>query len=104
MTDHWYYTKDGHSVGPVSRAQLIAELRRSPYWHQERVWKPEYADWQEAGSVDELSSELVRAHLQQLAQHHRSSARGAFVSATVLVYAGSAILGIVSAIIYRWLF
>jgi hypothetical protein len=104
MSDHWYYTRDGQSVGPVSRAQLIAELLRSPYWHQERVWKPEYSDWQEAGSVDELSSELIRVQLQQLAQPGRPGARGASVSRTVLVYAGLAVFGIVSAIIYRFLF
>jgi hypothetical protein len=104
MTDHWYYTRDGHSVGPVSRAQLIAELLHSPYWHQERVWKPEYSDWQEAGSVDDLSSELAQIHLEQLAQHQHRGVRGASMSFTVPVYAGLAVLGIVSAIIYHFLF
>src|ERR1044071_9970029 len=104
MTDNWYHIKDGQPVGPVSRAQLIAELLHSPYWHQERVWKPEFADWQEAGFVDELSSELAQVHLEQLARSHQRDARGASKFPTVLLYAGLAVLGIASAIVYRLLF
>jgi hypothetical protein len=102
MTDHWYYIKDGQSVGPVPRRELIAALIRSPFWHQEQVWKPEYTGWREAGSVEELSTELTQVHLQQLAQHHRGGAPKPSLRTKVLVYAGLALLGIVSAVVY-WL-
>jgi len=76
MTDSWYYIRDGHSIGPLSRAQLIAELLHSTNWRQEQVWSPEYSDWREAGSVDELSSELAQSDLRHAAQyHHRGSRR-----------------------------
>jgi hypothetical protein len=112
MTDGWYYIRDGHSVGPVSRAQLVTELLRSPSWHQEHVWKPGYPAWQEAGSIHELFAELARsdsAHLardlaQDLAQDHRRKPREASRLVKVLVYSRLAMLGILSAVIYHALF
>ena len=104
MSDSWYYTRDGQHVGPVSRAQLVAALLQSPYWHQEYVWKTNSPAWQQAGSVDELSSELAKSHLEALGQRDRHSPRKTSVLVTVLVYAGLAMLGIVSAIAYHLLF
>jgi hypothetical protein len=104
MTDGWYYIRDGQSVGPVSRAQLVAELLRSPSWHQEHVWKPGYPAWQEAGSVDELSSEFAQSVSAYLAQDHRRKPREASRLVKVLVYSGLAMLGIISAVIYHTLF
>jgi hypothetical protein len=120
MTDGWYYIRDGQPVGPVSRAQLVAELRRSPSWHHEHVWKPEYPAWQEAGAVHELFSELVKPasadpaqdHAQHLArglahdlaQNDRRKPRQASRLVTVVVYSGLAVLGILSAITYHLLF
>jgi GYF domain 2 len=104
MTDTWYYDREGHSVGPVSREQLITELLRSPYWQQEYVWKPGYSDWVEAGSVNELSSELAQSELEHHVQYESSRPRPASGLAAVLVYAGLAILGVVSAITYYWWF
>ena len=105
MTDTWYYVRDGQSVGPVSREQLIAALVRTPNCHQEFVWKSEYAAWLEAGAVNELSSEIAQSHLvQHPAQHESHGHREASVRATVIVYLGLTSLGIVGAIIYHWLF
>jgi hypothetical protein len=103
MTDQWHYIRDGQPVGPVSRAQLVAELVRSPYWHQERVWNPDYTEWREAGSVDELAAELTQVHLQKLTQQDGRSAHRPSAWVTILAYAGLALLGIVSAVIYHFL-
>ena len=106
MTDSWYYTRDGQQIGPVTRPQLVAALLQSPFWHQEYVWKTGDPAWRQAGAVDELSSELAQSHLEQLSQLER---RGppppkASMKATLLAYAGLALLGIVSAIVYFFLF
>ena len=101
MTDSWYYMRGDKPVGPVTRAQLVAALLQSPYWHQEYVWKPEYPAWQQAGSIDELSSELAQSQLEHLTQGDRRRARKASVLVTALVYAGLAILGILGAVIYH---
>jgi hypothetical protein len=71
MTDNWYYVRDGQQVGPVSRGQLITELLRSPFWQGVAVWKSGQSSWIEAGSVDELSSEMVQSQLIRLAQAHQ---------------------------------
>jgi hypothetical protein len=104
MTDNWFYVRDGRGVGPVSRAQLIQELLKSPFWQQERVWKEGYAAWLEAGSVDELSLEVAQSQLEHLAKHAHDSPRKRSVWATMLVYAGLAAFGILSAIAYYFLF
>jgi hypothetical protein len=111
MTDSWYYVRDGQQVGPVSRGQLIAELRRSPFWHREPVWKPGYSTWLEAGSIDELVSELLRParDVPPPSQHRGGQASGQApghmpVRVVALIYAGLAMLGVVGALIYRWLF
>jgi hypothetical protein len=103
MTDSWYYMRGDQPVGPLSQAQLMAALLQSPYWHQEYVWKPGYDAWQKAGSVDELSSALAQAHLEQLEHlaQHRPRSRKASVLVTALLYAGLAIVGILGAIIYH---
>ena len=83
MTDTWYYVRDGQPVGPVSREQLIAALIRSPNWQQEFVWKPEYAEWLEAGAVNELSSEIVQSRLLQYPEQYEiHGLRGASARAT----------------------
>jgi hypothetical protein len=123
MTDSWYYVRDGQQVGPVSRGQLIAELRRSPLWHREPVWQPGYSNWLEAGSIDELLSEMLRParDVPPPSQHRGGQAPGQVlgqvsgqvsgqaprhmpVRVVALIYAGLAMLGVVGALIYRWLF
>ena len=104
MTDSWFYVRDGRAVGPVSRAQLVQELRRSPFWQQERVWKEGYAAWLEAGSVDELSFEVAQSHLEQLAKHKHGRPRESSVLRTMLVYAGLGVFGVLSAVAYYFLF
>ena len=100
MSDSWHYTRDGQQIGPVSRAQLVAALLQSPYWHQEYVWKTGSPAWVQAGSLDELSSELAKSHLDALAHLDRRGPRKASVLVTVLVYAGLALLGSLSAVVY----
>jgi hypothetical protein len=70
MTDTWYYVRDGQ------REQLIAALIRSPNWQQEFVWKPEYAAWLEAGTVNELSFEIAQSDRVQHPVQYES--HGAF--------------------------
>ena len=94
----------GSRSRPLSRAQLTRELLKSPFWQQERVWKEGYAAWLEAGSVDELSLEVAQSQLEHLAKHTPHSPRKGSTLATMLVYAGLAVLGIVSAIAYHFLF
>lgn len=104
MADGWYYMRGDQPVGPVSHAQLTAELLQSPYWHKEYVWKPGYSAWQQAGSVDELSSAMAQAQLEQLEQLEQRpprSSRKASVLIMSLVYAALAILGILGGIIYH---
>jgi len=111
MTDSWYYVREGQQIGPMSRGQLITELLRSPFWQGVAVWKSGQSTWLEAGSVDELSSEVVQLQLTRLAQAHYehvvppdAQPGKTSVWATVLIYAGLAVLGVVAALIYRWLF
>ncbi|MBX9844048.1 MAG: DUF4339 domain-containing protein [Xanthobacteraceae bacterium] len=104
MTDSWYYTRDGQQLGPVSRAQLVAALRQSPYWHQEYVWKTGTPAWEQAGSIEELSAEMAQSHLEALARLDHSSPAKASVLVTILTYAGLALLGMLSAVAYYLLF
>jgi hypothetical protein len=105
MSDSWFYVRDGQPVGPLSRAQLLQELRASPFWQQERVWKEGYGAWLEAGSVDELSFEVAQSQLEHLAKHKHGSAReSSSVLRTMLVYAGLAVFGVLSAVVYHFLF
>lgn len=103
MTDSWYYTRDGQQVGPVSRAELVAVLLQSPFWHQEYVWKAGDPDWRQAGAVEELSSELAKSHLEALARLDHRGPRKASMRTMVLVYAGLAMLGVLSAMAYFFL-
>ncbi len=104
MTDSWYYTRDGQQLGPVSRAQLVAALRQSPYWHQEYVWKTGTPAWEQAGSIEELSAEMAQSHLEALARLDHSSPAKASVLVTILTYVGLALLGMLSAVAYYLLF
>jgi hypothetical protein len=104
MTDTWYYVRDGQQVGPVSRRQLITELLRSPFWQHEPVWRPGDPTWLEAGSIGELSTELTLLHLGREVLPNQPRSRATPVWVKVLIYAGLAVLGIVLALIYRWLF
>ena len=104
MTDGWYYLHDGRPVGPVSRAQLVAELLRSPNRQQEPVWKPGYSTWLEAGSIEELSSELARSHPEREVEYEHRSLRAASLLPTAAIYVGLAVLGTVGAIAYHFLF
>ena len=99
MSDTWYYTRDGQQVGPVSRAQLVAALLQSPYWHQEYVWKTGSPAWEQAGAVEELSSELARSHLEALTRlDHRGGTRQSSLLRTAVVYVCLALLGMLSAV------
>jgi hypothetical protein len=106
MTDSWYYFRDGQPVGPVPLGHLIAELRRSPLWHREPVWKTGYSVWQEAGQIDELVSELLRPARDVSSPSHPERRGGDQIPVQVLalIYAGLAVLGVIAALIYRWLF
>ena len=99
MTDTWYHARDGNPVGPMSHAQLIQELLHSPSWQQELVWQPEFPAWVEAGSVRELSSQLVRSDEQ-----YATRRLGTSTWVILLVYAGLAVLAILGAIAFYWLF
>lgn len=46
----WYYVKDGQTLGPVSRPELIAALAKSA-GPQTLVWGPGVAEWTEARHV-----------------------------------------------------
>ena len=49
----WYYAKDGNTLGPMSRADLIAALSKT-HGPQTLVWGPGLAEWTEARHVAAL--------------------------------------------------
>ncbi len=49
--DSWYYTRDGHQIGPVTQSELADAARRGEISGGDLIWKQGMKDWIPASSV-----------------------------------------------------
>lgn len=59
MSDVWYFARGGNSVGPVTRADLIDVLSRTPASEHMLVWRSGFSDWQKASEIPELMRAIL---------------------------------------------
>jgi hypothetical protein len=95
MADEWYMGRAEGSKGPLSFPDLIEELRSSPDWTQEFVWREGLDAWTQAGLLDEFGApnrQSGAANPQQTEQTARASRseRGARSERTEPAYAEEA--------------
>jgi hypothetical protein len=56
MTDDWYCTHDGRTLGPFTFRELEAMLPEVPNWRDLRVWRNGFSEWEKAGDLEEFAS------------------------------------------------
>jgi uncharacterized RDD family membrane protein YckC len=57
----WYYSQNSQQFGPISHADLLAQIQAGRIGISDLVWRPGMANWLPAGSLPELAAAFPAA-------------------------------------------
>jgi len=107
MDSDWYYQRKDEVYGPLTLGDLCNELGRLQDWRNEVVWHQSLARWCYAGAVFQLrlnpSLRAVRAAPASGPDQDADDRGRRPTLWTVLALVGLAVVGALSAVLWRWL-